>query len=134
VAFTFDGVYVKHLCNTVKMSDWGRVYYTNLLSLVPLLVLYVVLGEYAVLRHIPWHPMQLGSLTVACILGVAMSHSGYCLRRSVTATMMALVGIICKVGGVLMAGACGLSSHHLRAALHGTSDPQPATGPPGARS
>jgi solute carrier family 35 protein len=96
-AFTFDGVYVKHLCNTVKMTDWGRVYYTNLLSLVPLVILYVGLKEYIILEHIKWQGPQLCWVIVACLLGVAMSHSGYCLRRSVTATMMALVGIICKV-------------------------------------
>ena len=27
--FVFEMVYVKHMCESVKMSNWGRVYYTN---------------------------------------------------------------------------------------------------------
>jgi GDP-mannose transporter len=96
LAFVFDAVYVKHLCNTVQMTDWGRAYYTNLLSLVPMMVIHVVAGEYNMIGNIDWAIPQVTSLMMACVLGVAMSHSGYSLRRSVTATMMAMVGIVCK--------------------------------------
>jgi hypothetical protein len=39
VAFSFDSVWVKHVCNTIKMTNWGRAFYNNLLALVPLLFL-----------------------------------------------------------------------------------------------
>ena len=44
--FCFDQIYIKHVCDSVKMdSNWGRVYYTNLLSSCPLL-LHAVVAEY----------------------------------------------------------------------------------------
>ncbi len=33
VSFIFDMIYGKKLCNDVPMTTWGRVYYTNLLSI-----------------------------------------------------------------------------------------------------
>lgn len=44
--FTFDCVYVKFMCETVKMTNWGRVYYTNALSLVPFMIVLPALNEH----------------------------------------------------------------------------------------
>ena len=40
VMFTIDQIYIKRICDVVKMdSNWGRVFYTNLLSSLPLVFL-----------------------------------------------------------------------------------------------
>merc|ERR1719217_615971 len=36
--FLFDQVYIKHVISTVQMSNWTRVYYTNFIAALPVLV------------------------------------------------------------------------------------------------
>jgi hypothetical protein len=91
LAFLFDTVYIKHICNTIPMTDWGRVYYTNLLSLVPLLPAWLALGEYKQLRTMDWSLGTTLILALSCLVGLCMSHAAYMLRRVVSATAMALV-------------------------------------------
>ncbi|GLC40057.1 hypothetical protein PLESTF_000932700 [Pleodorina starrii] len=95
--FTFDTVYVKHMCNTVKMTNWGRVYYANLMAFVPMLLALPFLDEVAVLSSLKWSFGGIVSLSLSCVLGVAMSHASYLLREAVSATLFTIVGIICKV-------------------------------------
>lgn len=54
VFFTFDTVYVKHMCENVKMTNWGRVYYTNLMALLPLVFVLPSLGEQEILSTQDW--------------------------------------------------------------------------------
>lgn len=96
--FTFDTVYVKHMCDTVKMSNWGRVYYANLMAFVPLLIALPFLREHTILMSLNWSFNAVATLTVSCLLGVAMSHASYLLREAVSATFFTIIGIICKVG------------------------------------
>lgn len=51
----FDTVYVKHMCESVKMTNWGRVYYTNLLAIAPMLVILPALKEQDKLATIAWN-------------------------------------------------------------------------------
>jgi solute carrier family 35 protein len=102
LAFLFDTVYIKHVCNTIPMTDWGRVYYTNLLSLLPLLPAWLALREYELLQHTDWSVPTITILAVSCLVGLCMSHAAYMLRRVVSATAMALVGIVCKVLTVII--------------------------------
>ena len=46
---TFDQLYIKHICDTVPMSAWGRVKYSNALAVVPAILLGAAFGEYSVL-------------------------------------------------------------------------------------
>ncbi len=96
--FTFDTVYVKHMCDTVKMTNWGRVYYTNALALIPLAVMLPSLGEHSKLATVEWNFGVVMPLLLSCVVGVCMSHSAYLLRDTVSATMFTIVGILCKVG------------------------------------
>ncbi|EFJ44859.1 hypothetical protein VOLCADRAFT_64353, partial [Volvox carteri f. nagariensis] len=100
--FTFDTVYVKHMCDTVRMTNWGRVYYANLMASVPLLVVLPLTGEGAVLRGLTWSIPGISTLALSCVLGVAMSHASYLLREAVSATLFTIVGIICKVVTVVI--------------------------------
>ncbi|GFR45180.1 hypothetical protein Agub_g6568 [Astrephomene gubernaculifera] len=97
VFFTFDTVYVKHMCDTVKMTNWSRVYYTNALALVPLLCALPMTGEHLKLAAIDWTPAVLMPLVLSCLMGVCMSHSAYLLRDTVSATLFTIVGILCKI-------------------------------------
>lgn len=100
--FTFDTVYVKHMCETVKMTNWGRVYYTNVLALIPLAVALPALREHVLLAEVAWTPNVLIPLVLSCVVGVCMSHSAYLLRDTVSATMFTIVGILCKIVTVVI--------------------------------
>ncbi|KAG2498722.1 hypothetical protein HYH03_003462 [Edaphochlamys debaryana] len=95
--FTFDTVYVKHMCDTVKMTNWARVYYTNLIALIPLAFAVPLLGEHKVLATTAWTGSVVTPLVLSCVVGVCMSHSSYLLRETVSATLFTIVGILCKI-------------------------------------
>ncbi|GFR42891.1 hypothetical protein Agub_g3883 [Astrephomene gubernaculifera] len=102
VFFTFDTVYAKHMCDTLVMTNWGRVYYANLLALLPLLVAVPLMGEPAVLAGLSWGGGRVAVLALSCALGVGMSHASYLLREAVSATAFTIVGILCKVLTVII--------------------------------
>lgn len=98
--FLLDVVYVKYVCETVKLSNWSRVFYTNSLAAIPLFVGIFVLWEVPIVAKTNmngWVP-----LAISCVLAVGMSHSSYVLRDKVSATFFTVIGIICKLGTVLV--------------------------------
>jgi len=122
IVFLFDQVYVKHTCDHVSMTLWGRVFYTNFLALCPIFL--SVLGELQSLAAQKWsvqvvlrqkmpsaaQPQPVSNLFAAlfflqailalilsCSVGLGMSHSSYCLRENVSATLFTVVGIVCKL-------------------------------------
>lgn len=98
VFFTFEGVWVKHMCDTVPMGNWSRVYYANLMS-APLLAAVLVTSkkEQALLAATSWTISNAGPVLLSCVIGVAMSHASYLLRSHAAATTAAVVGIVCKL-------------------------------------
>ncbi|GBF98757.1 hypothetical protein Rsub_11163 [Raphidocelis subcapitata] len=96
--FTFEGVWVKHVCDTVPMSNWARVLYANAMS-TPVLALgfFALRAERELLAHVDWRPAVLAPLGLSCAMGVAMSHASYLLRSHASATTAAVVGIVCKL-------------------------------------
>lgn len=96
--FTFEGVWVKHMCDTVPMSTWTRVYYSNTLS-SPLLalILFVSKEEQRLLAKSKWMLSSTAPLMLSCLVGLAMSHSSYLLRSHASATTAAVVGVVCKL-------------------------------------
>eukprot|EP00192_Tetraselmis_astigmatica_P013380 CAMPEP_0117674594 /NCGR_PEP_ID=MMETSP0804-20121206/15126_1 /TAXON_ID=1074897 /ORGANISM="Tetraselmis astigmatica, Strain CCMP880" /LENGTH=332 /DNA_ID=CAMNT_0005483483 /DNA_START=131 /DNA_END=1129 /DNA_ORIENTATION=- len=104
--FTFDQVYIKYICDTVAMSNWGRVYYTNLLSCGPVLLMVFLFQEQSVIMakegvH-EWNLASTAALLVSCAVGVAMSYSAFLLRAMVSATSFTVVGIMCKIATVII--------------------------------
>lgn len=68
------------MCDTVKMSNWGRVWYTNILAGVLLAVIFPFCSqEHAALAAAGFTAPQLFTLALSCIVGVAMSHAGGCM-------------------------------------------------------
>ncbi|GLC35333.1 hypothetical protein PLESTB_000576200 [Pleodorina starrii] len=100
--FTFDTVYVKHMCETVKMSNWSRVYYTNAIALGPLLLALPLVGEQERLSAVVWTPSVVVPVLMSCLMGIGMSHSAYLLRDTVSATLFTIVGILCKIVTVVI--------------------------------
>mmetsp|Transcript_12815 Transcript_12815/g.34955 ORF Transcript_12815/g.34955 Transcript_12815/m.34955 type:complete len:347 (-) Transcript_12815:719-1759(-) len=102
VAFIFEGIYVKHMCDSVPMTSWGRVFYTNAMSAVPLLFISLFLNEQQTLMNLHWGVETLFPLLLSCAVGLGMSHAGYLLRDHVSATTFTIVGIMCKIATVMI--------------------------------
>ena len=83
VVFAFDQVYIKHVCDTVPMTSWGRVYYTNLLSVIPVTLLGLGFGEHRLIMDFVWTAPSVWSLLASCLCGVGMSYSAFWLRSLV---------------------------------------------------
>lgn len=98
VSFTAYEVVVKHLCDTVTMDNWTRVVYTNAMA-GSLLVLAapLVRSEHGILSKIEWSSFAVLTILCSCLIGVGMSHSAYMMRSACSATLSAVVGILCKV-------------------------------------
>lgn len=102
IFFVFDTVYVKHMCESVQMTNWGRVYYTNALALLPLCIVLPSISEQNILAQVEWTWPVVGPLLLSCVVGVCMSHAAYMLRDAVSATLFTIVGIICKIVTVII--------------------------------
>ena len=100
--FCFDQIYIKHVCNTVKMTTWGRVLYTNAMSVPLSLALAYVFNEDKAIARLEWSFRQGLFLSLSCVAGVAMSYSAFLLRQSVSATSFTVVGIMCKIATVII--------------------------------
>lgn len=87
-----------HIC-----ADWGRVYYTNFLSCCALLLIFpACTSEHELLSSITFSYGQIILLAMSCAVGVCMSHAGYLMRSNVSATAGVVVGVVCKLGSVLL--------------------------------
>lgn len=100
--FVFEMVYIKHLCETVKMAHWGRVLYNNFLALFPLAIIGIGLGETNLVANVEWTLEALASLILSCLVGIGMSFTSFWLRDMVSATSFTVIGIMCKIGSVLL--------------------------------
>mmetsp|Transcript_31708 Transcript_31708/g.70492 ORF Transcript_31708/g.70492 Transcript_31708/m.70492 type:complete len:340 (+) Transcript_31708:293-1312(+) len=100
--FVFDQVYVKYVCDTTVMSNWSRVYYTNVLAAIPVAVLMPVLPETKQVYEGMTDVATIIIIALSSIGGLAMSHSAYVLRDSVSATSFTVVGIVCKLLTVVL--------------------------------
>lgn len=85
------------MCDTVKMSNWGRVWYTNVLAGLLLAVIFPFCShEHAALAAAGFTAPQLMTLALSCIVGVAMSHAGGWM-----------VACVCVGGGLSSSKAAG---------------------------
>jgi GDP-mannose transporter len=94
--FCIDQIYLKHVADTVKMeSNWGRVFYSNLLSCGPLLALSVASWEVSAVES----ATSLGVLLilVTVLLGCGMSYFAWAARSAVSATSFTVIGNVCKI-------------------------------------
>lgn len=102
--FVTDAAWIKYTCDTIPMTSWGRVYYTNTLCALALALAFpFCTSEHAALRA-PGvlTPPRIALLLLSCVVGCGMSHASFLLRSAVSATAATVVGIVCKLGSVLL--------------------------------
>jgi hypothetical protein len=90
--------YGKHLTENIAMTQWERVFYTNAMAIPPTIVLYYATGENEL-------EMEDGEgamfyLILSCVVGVAISYSGWKCRSVITATTFTLVGVLNKMATI----------------------------------
>ena len=95
--FSFDQIYIKHKVDTVKMTTWGRVYYTNAIACVPLLFSMTLSGEIGVLWTFAWNYKSIVWLLVSCFCGVAIAYFAFSRACGNITTYFTVVGNTCKI-------------------------------------
>jgi len=95
--FCFDQIFIKHITNTVTMTTWGRVYYTNLLPVVPLFFIMYSSGEFQALAGFEFTFASKYWLLTSCLCGVAISYFAFLARAAISATYFTVLGNTCKV-------------------------------------
>mmetsp|Transcript_12177 Transcript_12177/g.16985 ORF Transcript_12177/g.16985 Transcript_12177/m.16985 type:complete len:323 (-) Transcript_12177:300-1268(-) len=95
--FCLDQIYLKHITNTVKMnSNWGRVYYSNLLASAPLIFTFA--GDTSELEALKnCSSSALLTVMLSVVLGAAMSYFAWSARSLLSATSFTVVGNVCKL-------------------------------------
>lgn len=98
LVFSFDQIYIKHKIDTVKMSTWTQVYYTNILASPLLAMILVGTGEFDILSSAQhWTNSSYFWLTMSAIMGVAIAYFSFLARGAVSATYFTVIGNTCKV-------------------------------------
>ena len=73
-----------------------------------MLAIAVATAEPAKLAEVSWEPAGVALLLLSCLMGVAISFTGFVARREVTATCFTVVGVLNKIltvlGSVLFSG------------------------------
>eukprot|EP00775_Hariotina_reticulata_P009771 gene9771-9928_t len=89
----------EHTTNKQKMDEFSMVYYNNLLSIPPILVLMLVFGEHNGLLEQPalQNPTFLAVALVGGLIGFGISFSALWFLSQTTATIYSLVGALNKI-------------------------------------
>lgn len=103
ILICFQMAYGKALEGSVELTMWGRVLYTNLLSIPPTLGLGFVLGDFEKFDKVT----EISSDAIFWILlssaiGIAIGYSGWLCRSVCSATSYTLVGVINKMGTIML--------------------------------
>ena len=107
VSMTVDMVLIKKIVTNVGLSTWGLVYYNNVLAMVLFPIAYFISGDYA------RYPEMMASLSdesnsailavfTSCLMGLSISYFGLGARRSVGATTFTVLGVVNKIGTVII--------------------------------
>jgi solute carrier family 35 len=98
VCFTTYEVVVKHLCDTVALDNWTRVVYTNAMAgcILALFLPFCAMERVAIVAT-SWSVGKVVLIATSCAIGMGVSHSAYLMRSACSATLSAIVGILCKV-------------------------------------
>ena len=107
VSMTVDMVLIKKIVTNVDLSTWGLVYYNNVLAMFLFPIAYFISGDYA------RYPEMIASLSdesnsavlaisTSCLMGLSISYFGLGARRSVGATTFTVLGVVNKIGTVII--------------------------------
>jgi GDP-mannose transporter len=89
----------EHTTNKQKMDEFSMVYYNNLLSIPPILVLMFLFGEHQGLLAQPAlaNPVFLFVAVTGALIGFGISFSALWFLSQTTATIYSLVGALNKI-------------------------------------
>jgi len=105
-ALCFNMTYGKMVLKQVKTTTWGSVYYTNIISLLPMFVFgSIVAGEWG-----KYKKLELGEdfskamslLMVSCVAGLGIGYAGWKCRSIISPTSFTLVGVVNKLLTITM--------------------------------
>jgi len=99
--FVTDFLVIKHKVTTVKMTNWGRVYYTNGLASLPLFFV-APNTDFEAVATMKWSAWSMFIVALSCFLGLGMSYFSFKVRSQVTSTYFAIIGNVCKVISVVI--------------------------------
>jgi len=104
LSLSFQMTYGKVITNTLKLSTWENVYYTNILSILPIVGFGAFMNE-----HQKFQNLQVESpnslcifLLISCIAGLCIGWSGWKCRQMIAAASYTLIGVLNKMGTVLV--------------------------------
>jgi len=83
-------------------SMWGPTMYTNVLAILPMATAGLLAHEQDRLYATEWNSSLLTLLGVSCVIGVAISYTGWNCRSMITATCYTVLGVANKMATVLM--------------------------------
>ena len=83
-------------------SMWSPTLYTNTLSVCPMLLAGLLTDETRLLRRTEWEAHGVALLLLSCVVGVAISYTGWRCRQLVSATCYTIVGVGNKMATVLV--------------------------------
>ena len=91
-------VFGKVIVDHVSMqSMFGHVYYTNCLSVPPMLLMGVGLNEASAWPHVRFTPGGAVFLFLSSVVGIGLSYTGWQCRDLLSATAYTVVGLMCKL-------------------------------------
>jgi drug/metabolite transporter (DMT)-like permease len=91
-------VFGKQITDTLGMRTmWGHVYYSNALSVGPMLALGLVTGEAAEWSSVEFTDLSVAFLVLSTVAGAGLSYTGWQCRDLFSATTYTLIGVMCKV-------------------------------------
>ena len=105
LALSFTFTYGKYVISSVDMNHpvWGSVYYTNALSILPMMILgFGVFDESKKFGTFEIGVPGLFIILVTCVIGFAISYAGMNCRNLLSATAFTVVGVLNKMGTVLV--------------------------------
>jgi drug/metabolite transporter (DMT)-like permease len=83
-------------------SMWGPTMYTNVLAILPMATAGLLAHEEDRLYATEWNSSLLSLLGLSCVIGVAISYTGWNCRSMITATCYTVLGVANKMATVLM--------------------------------
>ena len=90
VIISVEMAYGKHIVgpHLGLKSMWGPTMYTNVLSIVPMSMAGALSHEHERLAQATWSVSLVALLAISCVIGVAISYTGWKCRSMVTATSL----------------------------------------------
>ena len=103
VLIVFQFTYGKYLVTCIGLrSTWSPVLYTNTLALLPSLSICVLSSDFGVVYAADWTFSVVSLMILSCVLGMAISWSGFKCQSMLAATTYTVIGVLNKLVTVLL--------------------------------